>query len=113
MADTPTTDTPTKEQAKQGQVDKRAFIRAVAAETGESQVRVTEVINATTRLIKEALMKGVTVNITGFGVFERRYRSARRTVNPQTSEPIETNAHYFPGFRASNPLKRNVKNQQD
>ena len=45
------------------------------------------------------------MQLTGFGTFEVRERSARTGVKPGTTEKIEIPASKFPAFKAGKSLK--------
>ena len=51
------------------------------------------------------LKAGDKVQLTGFGTFEVRERSARTGVKPGTSEKIEIAASKYPAFKAGKGLK--------
>jgi DNA-binding protein HU-beta len=68
---------------------------------GTAEVAVNTVFNA----ITDAMAKGDTIAIAGFGTFVVKARSARQGRNPQTGEPIQIAAANVPGFRAAKGLK--------
>lgn len=49
------------------------------------------------------------MQLTGFGVFEVRERSARQGVKPGTTEKIQIPASKYPAFKAGKGLKDNIK----
>ena len=57
------------------------------------------------REIGSALARGDSVNLVGFGTFERRQRSARVGKNPQTGARIEIAASSSVGFRPGKLLR--------
>jgi nucleoid DNA-binding protein len=54
--------------------------------------------------IRDALLRGEDVRITGFGVFKRVATKARACHNPRTGEAIEVPAGYRAKFRPSSKL---------
>ncbi len=60
-------------------------------------------------VIAKTLKQGEKVQITGFGTFETRKRSARMGRNPRTGERIQIPASISPAFRAGKGLKDAVK----
>jgi len=48
------------------------------------------------------------VQLTGFGTFEVRERSARTGVKPGTSQKIEIPASKYPAFKAGKSLKDKI-----
>ena len=65
-------------------------------------------LDAVLSVIQEALGKGDRVQLTGFGTFEVRERSARKGRNPQTGAEITIAARQVPVFRAGKLLKDSV-----
>ena len=51
------------------------------------------------------LKSGDKVQLTGFGTFEVRERSARTSIRPGTTEKIEIPASKVPAFKAGKTLK--------
>ena len=49
------------------------------------------------------------MQLTGFGTFEVRERSARTGVKPGTSEKIQIPASKYPAFKAGKGLKDSLK----
>ena len=66
---------------------------------------VTRVFEATFNLIKEELVKGNDVAVSGFGTFKKLERAARTGRNPQTGETIQISASKSVSFKASKALK--------
>jgi len=86
---------------------------ALAAKTGLTRRDADEAVNAlfaTDRggIIANELRSGRRVQITGFGTFESRRRSARKGRNPQTGGVIDIAAGRFPAFKSGKGLKDRV-----
>lgn len=60
-------------------------------------------------IIAVELDAGRKVNITGFGSFSTKHRSARQGRNPATGETIQIAAKEYPHFSASKGLKDRVE----
>lgn len=60
-------------------------------------------------IIAVELDAGRKVNITGFGSFSTKHRSARQGRNPATGETIQIPAKDYPHFSASKGLKERVE----
>lgn len=60
-------------------------------------------------IIAGTLKSGEKVQITGFGTFETRQRSARMGRNPRTGDRIQIPASVSPAFRAGKGLKDGIK----
>lgn len=59
--------------------------------------------------IQDALARGETVALTGFGTFSVRSRPARSGRNPRTGESIEIAASKAPAFKAGKTLRDAVR----
>ena len=59
--------------------------------------------------IQDALAKGDTVALTGFGTFSVRSRPARTGRNPATGESIEIAASKSPAFKAGKTLRDAIR----
>ena len=89
-------------------MNKTELISACAESTGLSKKDSERVLNAAIDAITAALVKGETVQVSGFGIFETKNREARIGRNPHTKESIEIPATRVPGFKASKALKDSV-----
>ena len=65
-------------------------------------------MDATVASIGEALKKGDTVTLVGFGTFAVKERAARTGRNPKTGEPLNIAASKVPSFKAGKGLKDSV-----
>lgn len=89
-------------------MNKKELIEAVSEKAGMTQTDVQKAVDALTDVIADALKEGTRVQLTGFGIFEQRIRSARKGRNPKTNEEIDIPEKKVPAFKASMPLKRHV-----
>ena len=62
-------------------------------------------VRAVFSAIADALARGETVRIAGFGTFSTRARPARRGRNPATGEHIDIAASTTPAFKAGKTLR--------
>ena len=85
-------------------MNKSELIEAIAQEAGISKAAAQKALDATTNAVTNALKKGDTVTLVGFGTFygERAERQGR---NPKTGEPLTIAAAKTPKFRAGKALK--------
>ena len=90
-------------------VNKGELIDAVAGSTGESKATTAKVVDATLQAIVDGVTAGSKVQLTGFGTFEARDRSARTARNPQTGEEVQVAATRVPAFKAGKAFKDQVK----
>jgi nucleoid DNA-binding protein len=89
-------------------VNKKDLVNEVAKVVGtkkEAQEAVDRVFSS----ITDALSKGDTVTLVGFGTFKAVNRSARTGRNPQTGATIDIKARNVPRFTAGKALKDAVK----
>ena len=88
---------------------KNELIEKVAKKANLTKRASSDAVNQTFNLIKDALIKGEKIVVTGFGTFLIRSRAARRGRNPQTGETIQIPSKKTPGFTAGKTLKRLIK----
>ncbi len=90
-------------------MNKEQLVKAIAAQTGQSQSVITKILNAMTETIVETVADGDKVTLIGFGSFEPRPRKERNGKNPQTGEPLTIPATTVPAFSAGKIFKEKVK----
>lgn len=88
---------------------KNELIVKVAKKANLTKRAAQDAVNTTFDLIRDSLVKGEKMVITGFGTFLIRSRAARRGRNPQTGESIQIPNKKTPGFAAGKTLKRLIK----
>lgn len=81
---------------------------AVHEEVGLTRQDCSELVERTLALISEALERGETVKLSGFGVFQVRDKRERLGRNPKTGEPATIDPRRVIGFRASQVMKARV-----
>ncbi len=86
-------------------MNKSELIGAIASETNLSKADAARALNATTNAISNAMSKGDSVQLTGFGSFVVRDRAARTGRNPQTGATIQISASKVAAFKAGKSLK--------
>ncbi|MEK4504222.1 HU family DNA-binding protein [Bacillus sp. FSL R12-0069] len=90
-------------------MNKTELIKQVAQEANLTQKDATASVQAVLDQITQALAKGDSVQLIGFGTFEIRERSARTGRNPQTGEEMFIPGGKTPAFKAGKSLKEAVK----
>ena len=83
-------------------MNKQDIFKTVAANL---EVTQKDAVFAT---IKDAMAKGESVNIAGFGKFKVVEKAESKRRNPQTGEPIMVAAYKAPKFKAATALKEAV-----
>jgi DNA-binding protein HU-beta len=89
-------------------MNKGELIAKVANNTGLSKASVAEVTDSLLSSIGDALRKGDSVAIVGFGTWRKRKRAARKGRNPQTGATIQISAKNTVTFSAGKGLKSKV-----
>ena len=88
---------------------KNELVEKVAKKASLTKRAAADSVNQTFDLIRDALIRGEKVVVTGFGTFLIRSRAARRGRNPQTGETIQIPQKKTPGFAAGKTLKRLIR----
>lgn len=88
---------------------KDQLIDKIVAKCGCSKKNIAEFLDNFEDVIIQALTKGDSVRLVGFGTFSVAKRAARMGVNPKTGEKIKISATTVPKFKAGRVLKDAVK----
>lgn len=89
-------------------MNKRELVASVAEISGNSKALSATVVDAVFASIRNSLIAGEKVGISGFGSFTVAKRNARVCRNLQTGETIDVPAKMVPKFTASSSLKEVV-----
>lgn len=81
------------------------IINSVVKETGLTKKDAGNAVEAFTKTVTDALKKGDSIGLIGFGTFEVRTRAAREGRNPQTGEPLKIPKKKVPAFKAGKKLR--------
>ena len=73
-------------------VGRQELTKRIAAQTGLTQKKAGEVLEATLDNIRDSLNAGNEVRLVGFGSFKVRRSAARKGVNPRDRKPIQVPA---------------------
>ena len=84
---------------------KTELIDAVAEAAGISERQADDVVASLLEQITNAMSRGESVNLVGFGSFGVKSRAARKGKNPRTGATIDIPATKLPGFKAGKKLK--------
>ena len=88
-------------------MNKSELINAIAA-AGLSKKDAGIALHAAVTAVSEALAKGESVQLVGFGTFSVKERAAREGRNPRTGEIVRIAAAKSPAFKAGKALKDKV-----
>jgi DNA-binding protein HU-beta len=86
-------------------MNKQELIDAVATSTGESKASTAETLDAIIAAVTEAVTRGDTVQLVGFGSFSTGARAERAGRNPATGETITIAAAKTVKFTAGKAFK--------
>ncbi len=89
-------------------MNKTELIDAVAAKTASTKAAAARAVEAVLDTVVDAVAKGDSVAVIGFGTFESRKRAARTGKNPRTGAAIKIAAATVPAFRAGKAFKDKV-----
>jgi DNA-binding protein HU-beta len=90
-------------------MNKTDLIQKMAENAGGSKSEAQKYFEAFTDVVTDALKKGDSVQVTGFGKFYVQKREAREGINPQTKQKMNIPASKVPKFTAGNALKDAIK----
>jgi DNA-binding protein HU-beta len=98
--------------AKTVKVNRTELIEELSTKLGSSKAQAEKFLNTFVGTITEQLKKGTEVNITGFGVFKKITRKARKGVNPKTREAMQIPASTSVSYKVGKTLKEAVKSSK-
>src|SRR3954468_20572369 len=85
--------------------NKAQLIEALSERLGDDKKVAAQAVDGLVDIIIRTVNKGEKVNITGFGVLEKRARAARTARNPRTGEAVKVKKTNVPAFRAGTTFK--------
>ncbi len=86
-------------------MNKSELIEAIAESADLTKADAGRALDAVIDAITEALKKGDTVSLVGFGSFGVKERAERQGRNPQTGDTITIQAAKIPSFKPGKALK--------
>ena len=90
-------------------MNKSELIDQIAAKAGLTKVDAKKALDATTEVIKEALVAGDKVALIGFGTFSVGVRAAREGINPRDKVKIQIPEKKVAKFKAGAELADAIK----
>jgi DNA-binding protein HU-beta len=85
---------------------KQELVDIIATRTQTTKKIAADCLDAFMETLMEAMSKGLSVQLIGFGSFKVRSRAARVGRNPQTGKPITIPAKIVPVFRPGTRMKK-------
>ncbi|MFK7159921.1 HU family DNA-binding protein [Marinospirillum sp. MEB164] len=86
-------------------MNKSELVDAIATQADLSKAAATRALDATLEAVTNALQKGDSVSLVGFGTFAVKERAARTGRNPKTGDEIQIAAAKVPSFKPGKGLK--------
>jgi DNA-binding protein HU-beta/integration host factor subunit beta len=89
-------------------VTKKEMAKAIAGETGLTQLQVQDVVQRVFDCITETLVREGRIELRNFGVFEVRHRKPRKARNPRTGERVKVPAKRVVTFKPGREMGERV-----
>ena len=89
-------------------MNKKELISGVSKKSSLTKKEAKEVLYTIFDLIKDSLIKGDEVKITGFGKFSVKLRDEKVAINPQTKEKMILPAKRVASFKVGKELKEAI-----
>ena len=90
-------------------MNKKDLIKKVSRESGYDRKCVEAVAEGLLSSIRGSVAAGEAVYLSGFGVFERKHRSAKTARNIRAGIPLRIPEHDIPHFRPCGRFKEEIK----
>lgn len=102
-----------EEQKDQGRtLTKADFVDQVYERIGFSKREAADFVEEVFQIMKESMLNGESVKISGFGTFVVRKKKARRGRNPKTGESMTLPGRYVATFRPSHILRAAINGEE-
>jgi len=93
-------------------MNKSELISAIAANADIPAAQAEKALGAALDSIVDALTKGGSISLVGFGSFGVKKRAARKVRNPRTGKEMTIEAKSVPFFKAGKNLKELVDSEK-
>jgi DNA-binding protein HU-beta len=90
-------------------MNKSDLVASIAESANLSKATAEKALNSFINSVEEALSRGETVTLVGFGTFSISERGARTGRNPQTGKPLQISAQKKTKFKPGKRLADSVK----
>jgi DNA-binding protein HU-beta len=94
---------------RENAMNKADLVTRVAKDAEITKRQAEKALDALVGGVQEALLKGDSITLVGFGTFSVMSRSARKGRNPQTGQEIFIPANKTPKFKAGKGLREAVR----
>ena len=89
------------------------LINGVYEKLGFSKSESSEIVEQFFEIVKNSLIQGENVKISGLGNFMVKHKKARKGRNPQTGEEIEIASRKVMNFKLSQVLKNEINSAKE
>jgi integration host factor subunit alpha len=87
---------------------KETMINNTYNDVGLSKTKSRSAVESLFEIMKDSLVKGDDVLVSGFGKFLVRSKNERRGRNPQTNQDLQLRARKVVVFKASSVIRKNI-----
>ena len=87
---------------------KKDMAKAIAEETGITQLQAQEIVQQVFDEITETLVQEGRIELRNFGVFEVKKRKPRTARNPRTGEKVKVPAKFVVTFKAGREMEERI-----
>lgn len=84
---------------------KADLVDVIFGRVGLPKIESQKIIETVFDTIRQTIIEGESVKISGFGTFNVKKKNVRRGRNPKTGDDLQISARRVVTFRASNQLK--------
>lgn len=88
---------------------KADLVDIIFGKVGLSKIESQNIIEMIFETVKETLVEGESVKVSGFGTFNVKKKNARRGRNPKTGDELQITPRRVVTFRASNHFKELIE----
>ena len=94
-------------------MNKSELIEALAQDINVPHREAAAITNTVIDTMTEALARGESIEIRGFGSFSLHFRPPRIGRNPKTGEAVALSGKYVPHFKPGKDLRERVNSSRD
>jgi len=92
---------------------KADIVDIISSSTGLTKVETEEVVKGFLETVKDAMKRGETIELRGFGSFKVVKRAQRVARNPKTNEEVVVPEQYVPTLKISKEFKEDVNDSMN